>query len=275
MPRDDDEREEFAPRPFWSGTISFGLVAIPVDVYPAHRPARDSLRMLAPDGTPLARRYACPAEDRELSPEEIVRGYEVGDGRFVVVTDEELEALAPEKTRDIDLRRFVDAAGIDPRWLIRSYYLTPAGDSNKAYRLLARVMEETGRAGIATFVMRGKEYLVAIVAEGGILRAETLRFPDELRDPAEVPVPEGEPDRRLVRAMEAAIARRMAKGASLEEAEDPRAARLAELVERKVRRGEDVVGAPGAEEGAGGEREAPVVDLMAVLKERLGRAEAA
>src|SRR5690606_28992549 len=108
-----------------------------------------------------------------------------------------------------------------------------------------------------------------------ILRAETLRFPDELRDPAEVPVPEGEPDRRLVRAMEASIAMRMAKGASPEDAEDPRAARLAAHVEPNVPRRGDVVGAPGAEEGAGGEREAPVVDLMAVLKERLGRAEAA
>src|SRR5690606_22010540 len=97
---------------------------------------------------------------------------------FVVVTDEELEALAPEKSRDIDLRRFVDVGAIAPEMCERAYFLTPAGGSTKAYRLLAAAMERTGRAGIATFVMRGKEYLVAILAENGILRTETLRFAD-------------------------------------------------------------------------------------------------
>src|SRR5207248_7073669 len=107
-----------------------------------------------------------------------------------VVTDEELERLAPEKSRDIDLRRFVEAEAIPPMYFERSYFLVPAGGSAKAYRLLAATMEETHRAGIATFVMRGKEYLVAILSENGILRAETLRFSDEIRSPEDVGLPE-------------------------------------------------------------------------------------
>ena len=128
-------------RAFWSGTISFGLVSVPVDLYPANRSVRASLRMLAPEGTPLSRRYYCPKEEREVSYEEIVRGREV-DGRWIVVTDEELEALEPRKSRDIDLRLFVDRAEIDPVFFDRAYYLAPAGESTKAYRLLAQGLQE-------------------------------------------------------------------------------------------------------------------------------------
>jgi len=273
VPRDTDATE-YSPRPFWSGTISFGLVSIPVDIYSAHRTQRESLRMLAPDGTPLSRRYFCPKTNTELDRDEIVRGYEVEKDRFVVITDEELEALAPEKSRDIDLRQFVVAGAVDPRWLVRTYFLTPAGDSTKAYRLLARVMEERQRAGIATFVMRGKEYLVAIVAEGGILRAETLRFPDELREPPEFELQDQAPDRKRTMAIKREIERRLTADPGLEELADPRAERLNSLVQRKQERGEDIVGVP-EEVAAEVEREVPVIDLMTVLKERLGREEAA
>jgi len=270
----DDDAPEYSPRPFWSGTISFGLVSIPVDIYSAHRAARDALRMLAPDGTPLSRRYFCPKTNTELEWDDIVRGYEVEEAKFVVVTDEELEAIAPEKSRDIDLRLFVDAASIDPRWLVRSYYLTPAGDSTKAYRLLARVMEERNRAGIATFVMRGKEYLVAIRASGGILRAETLRFADELREAPDIgPAKKTTLDRKRVAAIRREIERRLTDDPGLDELPDTRTERLRALVERKLKRGEDIVGAPEEVEAAEGGPQ--VIDLMEVLKERLGREEAA
>lgn len=262
-------------RPFWSGTISFGLVSIPVDLYPANRSKSIGLRMLAPDGTPLSRRYFCPETNTDVPPEEIVRGYELESGGFVAVTDEELEALAPEKSRDIDLRKFVDVAEIDPLYSVRSYFLTPSGDSNKAYRLLARVMEETGRAGIATFVMRGKEYLVAILAENGLLRAETLRFADEVRGLDEIDLPEKPRlDRSHVRRIEREVERRSAPSLPVEGLRDRYAERLLELVESKRKRGEDLVGAP--EEGVEAEP-TPVIDLMEVIKSRLqgGRAEAA
>ncbi len=188
-------------RSFWSGTISFGLVNVPVHLFPANRSSDISLRMLDQDGTPLVRRFYCPKEDRDIHPEHIIRGYELDDGEYVIVRDEELEDLEPEKSREIDLRKFVSLAEVSPLYFDRAYYLTPAGDSNKAYRLLAAVMEETRKAGIATFVMRDREYLIAILAQGGILRAQTMRFADELRSPEDIGLPEKEkPNAKLVRS---------------------------------------------------------------------------
>jgi DNA end-binding protein Ku len=142
--------------------------------------------MLGPDGQPLARKYYSEKTERDLDADEMVRGYEIKKGKYVVITDEELERLAPDKTRDIDLKRFVPEEAIPPVYFERGYFLTPAAGSEKAYKLLAETMEKGGKAGVATFVMRGKEYLVAIFGEHGILRAETMRVPDELRPPEEV-----------------------------------------------------------------------------------------
>jgi len=221
--------------------------------------------MLDADGTPLSRRYACSVENKELPPEHIVRGYEIEPGKFVVVSDDELEALAPERSRDIDLRRFVTLAEIDPVFFDHPYYLSAAGGSTKAYRLLAETMEKTGRAGIATFVMRGKEYLVAILAEGGLLRVETLRFVDELRSAAQVGLPKPKKAaRRELTAIEKAMRNRAAKTISPTELVDERQ-RLLELIAKKDRERRDVikVDAP-AEPG-----DANVIDLMDKLRRSL------
>jgi DNA end-binding protein Ku len=264
---DHEEDDDAGPRSFWSGTITFGLVSIPVELYPAQRSRRVSLRMVAPDGTPLARRYFCPREGRALDRDEIVRGYEMEKDQYVVVTDDELEKLAPDKTRDIDLRRFVPASDIDPVHFERAYYLTPGGNSTKAYRLLAATMEQVGRAGIATFVMRGKEYLVAIFADNGILRAETLRFADEVRSPGDVDLPEPqEPPAAVVKKLEKAIAALSKEGLDEGDLADRSAERLRELVARKERTGEDVVSAP---EGVDPPPSDGVIDLMEVLKRSL------
>src|SRR5579884_2151745 len=98
------DEDEASTRPFWSGTITFGLVSIPVNLYPATRHVRSSLRMLSPDGVPLRRRYFSQETGKELADDDLVRGYEIEDGKYVVVSDEELERLDPEKSRDIDLR---------------------------------------------------------------------------------------------------------------------------------------------------------------------------
>ena len=262
------EEEVLEARPFWSGTISFGLVSIPVNLFAANQPRRVSLRMLSPDGTPLARRYYDPETDREVSRDEIVRGYEIEKDQFVVVSEAELESLAPEKTRDIDLRVFVDRDAIDPIYFERAYFLTPGGNSTKAYRLLAATMEDTNRAGIATFVMRTKEYLVAILAENGILRAETLRFADEVRPTEEVGLPE-EPKvpAKLVKGLEREIEKRTRTSLDESELADDYAERLLAVVERKRKEGSAVVQAPAAmvEEDEG----ADVIDLMEVLKRSL------
>ena len=266
MPEGSPDRPP--PRAFWSGTIAFGLVTVPVELLPAVRSRRISLRMLAPDGTPLSRRYWCPEDERLLDPAEIVRGYELDEGGFVVVTDEELDALEPEKTREIDLQRFVPRDEIDPAHFERAYFLAPSGESTKAYRLLAAAMARDGRAGVGRFVMRGKEYLAAILAESGILRLETLRFAAELRSPEGVGLPEppeADPDRveELGRAIDALAADALDPS----ELTDVWADRVEALVARKASAGEDVVEIPEviAEEAA----EAEIVDLMEVLKRRL------
>jgi DNA end-binding protein Ku len=266
LPEAEELQESGGARSFWSGTISFGLVSVPVSLFPAQRSVRVSLRMLSPDGTPLKREYFDPDTGRSLDAGDIVRGYEVEPGQYVVVSDEELDALEPQKSRDIDLRLFVDRREIDPAYFDRAYFLVPAGESTKAYRLLAETMEAEDRAGIATFVMRGKEYLIAILAENGILRAETLRFADELRAPGEIGLPD--PDKvksASVKRFEAAIRKLHAKTFDPEELHDQAAERLRELIEKKQAAGEDVrlSGTTTAEPSG------DVIDLMEILKRSL------
>ena len=229
-------------RPFWSGTISFGLVSVPVDLYSAQRRGRISLRMLDQDGTPLRRTYYCPAHQTVVHPEHLLRGYEVAEGEYVVVRDDELEALAPGKSRDIDLSRFVHRDEIPPAFFQRSYFLTPAGESTKAYGLLAEVMQRTGMAGIATFVMRGKEYPVVILAEGGILQAETLRFQDELRTPGDIGLSEPQPaDERSVQACEEVLDALFRESLPDDAMRDRDTEQLQALIDRKRAEGRDVV----------------------------------
>ena len=259
----EDDAAVFGP--FWAGTITFGLVSVPVQLYPAHRSEQIPLRMLAPTGGPVSRRYFCEQDGREVDGEHLVRGFEIEPGKHVVVTDEELERLAPGKTRDIELRRFVDASKLDPVRFDRPYVLTPGGESTKAYRLLARVMERTNRAGIATFVMHGKERIVAILAEGGILRAETLRFSDEIRTPEEIGLPaKAEADRATVAAFSKAIAGKSKGDLAAEELSDPYVAAMKRLVEKKRRSGERVVARTSEEDDE-------PIDLVAVLKKSLAR----
>ncbi|MBA3564028.1 MAG: Ku protein [Gammaproteobacteria bacterium] len=266
---DEDEQPRAQGRALWSGVITFGLVSVPVDLFPANRARSVSLRMIDEEGTPLSRRYFCPEEDRPVDWDEIVRGYETEKEKYVVVTDEELDALEPEKSREIDLRRFVDLSEIDPMYFERAYFLAPASESNKAYRLLAEAMDRAGRAGIATFVMRGKEYLVALISEHKILRAETLRFHDELRSASSVGLPKLEKaEVKRVREMEQAIQKLSAKSFDRDEMSDDYAERLRKLVARKLKSGEDVVEvAEDVEDELSGGAE--VIDIMEILKQRL------
>jgi DNA end-binding protein Ku len=260
------------PRAFWSGTLTFGLVSVPVDLYPAVRPRRTPLRTLGPEEQPLVRRYFCSADGQPLTNEDIVRGYENDDGSFTIVEDEELEALAPRKSRDIDLRRFVAREEIPRQLLERPYVLAPAGDSTKAYHLLAATMERSGRAGIATFVMRGKEYLAAIFAEGGTLRAVTMRFAAELRTPEDVGLPRpARPSADKRQEMERAVAELTADELDVTLLKDDYAAKLVELAQLKRDADQGVVEIEEAppEDDDGG---ADVIDIMSVLRERMGAA---
>lgn len=272
MPRKDEPADDAAPedqgagRSIWSGTISFGLVSVPVALLPAVRSDRVGLRMLDKDGTPLRRRYYCPEDNREIHPEHIIRGYAVDDDRYVTVSSDELEALEPRKSRDIDLRLFVDEAQIDPIYFDRPYFLVPSTESTKAYRLLAETMQRMKKAGIATFVMRDREYLVAILAEDGLLRAQTMRFEDELRSPADIGLGERqEPDRKQVAAVERAIKKLTSRFDPAHLANDYEK-NLLQLIEDKYEHQRDVVESEVAAEEAG---EVSVQNLMAALEESI------
>jgi len=222
--------------------------------------------MLGPDGQPLARKYFSQKTEQDLDADEIVRGYEIDKGKFVVITDEELERLEPDKTRDINLKIFVPEDSIPPIYFERGYFLTPDASSQKAYKLLAETMKKTGQAGVATFVMRGKEYLVAIFSDNGILRAEVMRFPDELRSPKDVGLPEKpKVPAAAVRKFEKLISTKTKKQFSGAKLEDKETASLLKLVKKKKARRNNIV---EVEENSA-PREGKVIDLMAVLRKSL------
>lgn len=263
----EEEQEEEQPRAFWSGIIAFGLVSLPVSLFPAHR-GKVALKMVDANGALLRRQYFCEHDKRPLEPDDVVRSYEIEKYHYVVVEDEELEALEPKRSREIDLKRFVPLSSINPVYFERAYFLVPDGDTTKAYRLLAKSMEDEHKAGIATFVMHGRDYLVAIIAEGGILRAETLRFHDELRTPEQVGLPQRQhADKKAVEQMRSAIKKLMHKRFEPDLLSDPQAALLTQRIEAKLKSGADVLKVPEEPEAA--EAAGNVIDLMQVLKERL------
>ena len=236
-----------------------------MNLFPANKSSRAPLRMLSPEGEPLSRKYYSEKTEKDLDPDEMVRGYEIEKGKYVVVTDEELERLAPEKTRDIDLKVFVPEESIPPVYFERGYFLTPAAGSEKAYKLLAQTMEKEGKAGLATFVMRGKEYLVSIFAEHGILRAETMRFPDELRSPEDVGLPKKtKVPKATVKKFEKLISNKSKKQLSRARLEDEQTERLLKLAKKKGTQRKNIVEVDTEERDEG-----KVIDLMAVLKRSL------
>lgn len=263
--------EPAAPvRAFWSGTITFGLVSIPVDLLSAVRPRRTAMKLVDTEGHALGRQYRCSKEDKRLDNDELIRGYETDDGKLITLTDEELESVAPEMSSDIDLLRFVPLEQIPPLFFQKPYFLAPAGRSAKAYRLLAATMEKTKRVGIGSFVMRGHEYLVAIVSDNGVLRADTLRYEDEIRTPASIGLPKlRKSPAKEVTAFTKAIDALTKRSLDASELADREAADLQKLVERKGKDDDNVVhprGMEAAEEDTGG---AKIIDLMEVLKKSL------
>ncbi|MFZ3017041.1 MAG: Ku protein [Gallionella sp.] len=264
---EEEELEQEQPHAIWSGIIAFGLVSLPVSLFPAHR-GKIALKMVDANGALLKRQFFSENDRQPLERDDIVRSYEIEKYHYVVVEDEELEALEPKKSREIDLKRFVPLSSINPVYFERAYFLVPDSDTTKAYRLLARSMEDEQRVGIASFVMHGKDYLVAIIAERGILRAETLRFHDELRTPEQVGLPKRQPaDKALVERMRAAIGKSISKRLDSELLSDQHTRDLMQRIEAKLKTGTDVLPAP--EEPEAVEAESNVIDLMQVLKERL------
>jgi DNA end-binding protein Ku len=168
-------------RPLWSGSISFGLVNIPVRLHAAVREQRVAFHMLHDeDNVRVRRRMVSPEEGKEIHPEHVVRGYEVAKDKYIIIRDEELESCAPEKSKTIEITDFVELGDIDPLYFDRPYYVIPQAGASKPYRLLAEAMTRSGRVGLARLVMHEKEHLTAIRPREGLLCVELMNFPDEI-----------------------------------------------------------------------------------------------
>ena len=259
-------------RPLWSGTITFGLVSIPVELVTAVRPRQTAMKLVDKAGHALGREYHCSKEDKKLSQDELVRGYETDSGKMVVITDQEFESVAPEMSGDIELRNFVPLEQIPPIYFNRPYFLAPSGKSTKAYHLLTATMEKAGRVGIGSFVMRGHEYLVAIIADNGVLRADTLRYADEIRTPETIGLSKrGKATASKVTQFVKIIEDLTRTDLDLTELEDQEAKALEQLAATKQKEDEDVIHQRGLEQAEGEEGGAKVIDLMAVLRKSLSK----
>src|SRR5436190_21118324 len=172
-------------RALWTGSLSFGLVNVPVQLLSAVRDLDLHFRQLhEKDKSPIETQRWCSEEDKEVPYEAITRSYELDSGKTVIVTDEDLEAIEPRKTRTIDIEQFVDLADVDPIYFDHPYFLVPSSSDDgaaRAYRLLVEVMSDTERAALGRFVMRTKEYLAIVRVRDGVLTLTTMLFADEVR----------------------------------------------------------------------------------------------
>jgi DNA end-binding protein Ku len=254
-------------RAIWSGSISFGLLNVPVKLYSAVARRGISLREIREsDGARIRHRRVAEGTDEEVPYEGIVKAYEVAKDRYIPLAKAEMEALAPEKSRAIEVQDFVDLEEIDPIYFDSPYYLGPADGAERAYSLLARAMEGSGKVAIARFVFRNKEHLAAIRPSEGVLTLTTMRFADEVVPPDELEdVLPAEPPK--VAKREVQMAEQLIE--SLTRSFDPTAYRdeyreaLLAMIERKAS-GEEIVAAPAEEREA---TKAP--DLMAALEESI------
>lgn len=257
----------------WNGTISFSLVAIPVKLVRAVEPGRVSFRMLhSKDYSPLARRMYCPAEEKIVPADEIIRGYEIGPDKYIAITDKELESVSPERSRSIEIIEFIDMKDVDPVYYDHPYYLVPSKGGEKAYRLLVEVMHQANRAGLAKFVLRDREYLVAVESTDGALSLITLHYSGEIL-PAEDIAPKVGTTRSREDKIESGEKSRMKKIIKEMTADfnpdkyaDRRRKKIMKLLEKKAKENAAVEGPEVVEEEIGGP-----VDLISVLEESMHR----
>jgi DNA end-binding protein Ku len=254
-------------RAIWSGTISFGLLNVPVRMYSAVARRSIALREIREsDSSRIKHKRVAEGTDEEVPYENIVKAYELSPGQYVPLGKDEMAALAPEKTRAIDVQDFVDIEEIDPMYFDSPYYLGPADGAEKAYSLLASAMESSGKAAIARFVFRNKEHLSAIRASDGVLTLTTMRFHDEVVPPSELDdsLPDKAPkvakrEREMAEQLIDSLSTKFNPDAYKDEYRE----QLLALIERKAE-GKEIV-APEAE--APKATKAP--DLMAALEESI------
>jgi len=248
----------------WSGTISFSLVAIPVRLVTAIKPGHISFHLLhSKDYSPLSRRMFCPKEGAMVPPDEIIRGYEILPDKYILMTDEELESVSPERSRTIEILEFIDIKEVDPIYYDHPYYLVPSKGGEKAYQLLVEVMRRTNKAGLAKFVLAEREYLVAVTSKEGALALTTLHYSDEILPDEDISPKKGkiedEEESRMQKSIE-----QMIEDFDPGKYADERRKKLVALLEAKVKEKAPVEAPALAEE----EGEGPA-DLVAALEESM------
>jgi DNA end-binding protein Ku len=250
------------PRAIWSGAISFGLVNVPVKLYTATSPKTVRFHQLHDkDGVRIQQRRVCPADGEEVSYDHLVKGFEISPDRYVIVTQEELDALDPRRTKTIDIEEFVQLEEIDPVYYDSAYHVAPATGGAKAYRLLLSAMEETGRVAIGRLVLRTRQQLCALRPADGVLVLSTMLFGDEVNAPERLDELEALADAEAT-PREVKMARELIESLSTafepDKHRDEYRERVLELIERKAA-GEEIAVQPAQEP-------APVPDLMAALE---------
>ena len=258
-----------AARAMASSTITFGLVAVPVQLYPATRESAGlSFHLLhAKDGVRLRQQLVCPKDGELVARNEAVRGFERAKDEFVVVTDKELRALDQKASSGIEVAEFVKGGELAPLYVERSYYVGPGKGGERPFALLVKALEEEDLVAIAQYAARGKDYLVALRPFEGRLLMQQLYHHDEIRSVSDVPLPDAEVKAGELKLARELVGRLTAERFEPERYEDEVRKRIRALIERKVEGGE-IRAAPG--EG----RAAKVVDLMEALKASLAAGQA-
>jgi DNA end-binding protein Ku len=254
------------PRALWKGSISFGLVNIPIELHTAVRNHRPRFRMLhAKDKSPVKFQRVCLRDGHPLAWEELVKGYEYEKGRFVVVTKDDFEAAALEKTRTVDIIDFVKADEIDDRFFETPYYLVPAKGGERAYALLREAIRETERIGIAKFILREAQHLAAVEVIQKAIVLTVMRFSDELVDVGQFDLPGESGMRKTELDMAKALVENLAAEWDPSKYTDEYRENLMRVIKAKIK-GKHVELKP-----ATGPREADVVDLMERLRRSLAQ----
>ena len=252
-------------RAIWTGSISFGLVNIPIKLFSASE-SRDGidLRMLhSKDQAPIRYAKICSEEGIEVPFKDIVKGYEYAEGEFVIISEEDFEAADVKKTTTIDIVEFTDENQIDVRYLERPYYLEPQKGADKAYTLLREALRESNKLAVARFVLRQREHLAIIKTVGNVLVLNQMRFPADLRTPGGLKLPTAEPDKKEI-DMALKLIDQMTQPFVPEDFHDTYTEELEATIEAKVKGTPAPAGKPASA--------APVKDLMAALKASLEEA---
>src|SRR5215475_10820904 len=257
-------RTPMPARAIGTATISFGLVSVPVSLYSAaESKANISFNLLhKKDGARLKQQYICSKDNELVTRDQMVKGYEVSKDHYVILTPEELKALEEKATNTIDISEFVPLDKVDREYLDKTYYLGPDKGGDRAYRLLAAALDETGRAALGQYAARGQQHLVRLRPLNGVLVMEQLHYADEVRSTSEVTVPEGD-----VKPTELALAKQLIEQTATDTFEpakfrDTVRERTMEMIQRKVD-GQDITADQPAESGT------KIIDLMEALKASL------